>query len=102
MGGGPGFLFACRGKFAIVKRCKEKRTGNQFAAKVLRKRRRGKSCREEILVEIDVMRQAMDHDRIIKLYQVFETENEFYIIIELYVVPFALTVLKSQPAFEML
>ena len=73
----------CRGKFAIVKRCTEKSTGQQFAAKVLRKRRRGKSCREEILVEIDIMRQGMDHQRIIKLHEVFESSHEFHLIIEL-------------------
>ena len=72
-----------RGKFAIVKRCTEKATGAQYAAKILKKRRRGKSVREDILMEIDIMRQGMDHNRIIKLYEVFETKNEFYIIIEL-------------------
>ena len=72
-----------RGKFAIVKRCTEKSTGTQYAAKILKKRRRGKSVREDILVEIDIMRQGMDHNRIIKLYEVFESSNEFHIIIEL-------------------
>ena len=59
-----------RGKFAIVKRCTEKATGTQYAAKILKKRRRGKSVREDILVEIDIMRQGMDHNRIIKLYEI--------------------------------
>ena len=39
--------------------------------------------REDILVEIDIMRQGMDHNRIIKLYEVFESSAEFHIIIEL-------------------
>jgi len=73
----------CRGKFAIVKRCTCKETGEQFASKVLKKRRRGKSCRDEILVEIDIMRQGMDHNRIVKLHEVFESSSEFHIIIEL-------------------
>lgn len=76
----------CRGKFAIVKKCMEKSTGSQFAAKVLKKRRRGKSCREEILVEIDIMRQAneaREHPRIIRLHEVFESTSEFHIILEL-------------------
>lgn len=74
------------GKFAIVKRCTHKISGEQFAAKVLKKRRRGKSCRNEILQEIDIMRQAneaMDHLRIIKLKEVFESAAEFQIILEL-------------------
>lgn len=57
-----------------------------YAAKVLKKRRRGKSCREEILVEIDIMRQAneaREHARIIKLHEVFESSSEFHIILEL-------------------
>lgn len=77
-----------RGKFAIVKKCTEKSSSNQFAAKVLKKRRRGKSCREDILVEIDIMRQAneaREHQRIIKLHEVFESRSEFHIILELYV-----------------
>lgn len=72
-----------RGKFAIVKRCTEKSTGHHYASKVLKKRRRGKSAREEILVEIDIMRQAMDHPRIVKLHEVYESAHEFHIIIEL-------------------
>lgn len=72
-----------RGKFAIVKQCKEKTSGAHYAAKILKKRRRGKSVREDILMEIDIMRQGMDHNRIIKLYEVFESKNEFHIIIEL-------------------
>ena len=77
------WVYFCRGKYAIVKRCTSKQTGEQFAAKVLKKRRRGKSCREEILVEIDIMRQGMDHARIVKLHEVYEGVSEFHIIIEL-------------------
>lgn len=76
-------LCTYRGKFAIVKRCTEKTTGKHYAAKILKKRRRGKSVREDILMEIDIMRQGMDHNRIIKLYEVYESKNEIYIIIEL-------------------
>ncbi len=76
-------MYALRGKFAIVKRCTEKCSGKSFACKVLKKRRRGKSCRDEILVEIDIMRQAMDHGQIVKLHEVFESSHEIFIIIEL-------------------
>ncbi|TNN03656.1 hypothetical protein fugu_000685 [Takifugu bimaculatus] len=34
-----------RGKFAVVKRCVDKATGKVFAAKFIRKRRRGRDCR---------------------------------------------------------
>lgn len=72
-----------RGKFAIVKKCTEKSTGNNYAAKYLRKRRGGKACRSDIIVEIDVMRQSMPHHRIVKLHEVFESQREMIIIIEL-------------------
>ena len=79
-------ICTCRGKFAIVKRCTDKRSGEQYASKVLKKRRRGKCCREDILKEIDIMRQAneaADHPRIIRLKEVFESTSEFHIILEL-------------------
>lgn len=72
-----------RGKFAIVKRVTEKSSGVQYAAKFLRKRRGGKACRDDIIVEIDVMRQSMGHHRIIKLREVFESTREMILILEL-------------------
>lgn len=61
----------------------EKASGEQFAAKFLRKRRGGKACRDDIIVEVDIMRQSMGHHRIIKLREVFESPREMIIIIEL-------------------
>jgi len=78
--------FFCRGKFAIVKRCTQKSTGIQFAAKVLKKRRHGRSVRADILVEIDIMQQANGNGkqaRIIKIFEVFESSHEFHIVLEL-------------------
>ena len=69
-----------------MKRCTDKSTGEQYASKVLKKRRRGKACREDILREIDIMRQAneaADHPRIIRLKEVYESTSEFHIILEL-------------------
>ena len=66
-----------------MKRCTSKSTRQQFAVKVLKKRRGGRSVRNDILVEIDIMRQAMEHQRIVKLSEVFEGSKEFYIVIEL-------------------
>lgn len=61
----------------------EKESGQQYAAKFLRKRRGGKACRDDIMVEVDIMRQSMNHHRIIKVLEVFETTREMIIIIEL-------------------
>lgn len=69
-----------------MKKCTDKSSGEQYAAKVLKKHRRGKSCRGDILVEIDIMRQAneaREHPRIIRLREVFESSKEFHIILEL-------------------
>jgi serine/threonine protein kinase len=72
-----------RGKFAIVKRVVDKSSGEKYAAKFLRKRRGGKLCRDDIIVEMDIMRQSMDHHRIIKLREVFESTREMILILEL-------------------
>uniref|UniRef100_A0A8C3HS56 Protein kinase domain-containing protein n=1 Tax=Chrysemys picta bellii TaxID=8478 RepID=A0A8C3HS56_CHRPI len=47
-----------RGKFAVVKKCLEKATGREFAAKFLRKRRKGEDCRLDIINEIAVLELA--------------------------------------------
>uniref|UniRef100_A0AAR2KGR9 Protein kinase domain-containing protein n=1 Tax=Pygocentrus nattereri TaxID=42514 RepID=A0AAR2KGR9_PYGNA len=44
-----------RGKFAVVKKCVEKTTGKVFAAKFVRKRRRGRDCRAEVIHEMAVL-----------------------------------------------
>ncbi|ELK27729.1 Serine/threonine-protein kinase 17B [Myotis davidii] len=47
-----------RGKFAVVRQCISKSTGQEYAAKFLKKRRRGQDCRAEILHEIAVLELA--------------------------------------------
>ncbi|XP_069839693.1 serine/threonine-protein kinase 17B [Dendropsophus ebraccatus] len=71
-----------RGKFAVVRRCTEKATGREFAAKFLKKRRRGKDCRAEIIHEIAVLEMAKSNPRIVDLYEVYETSNEMILILE--------------------
>ena len=72
-----------RGKFAVVKKCTDKRTGCVYAAKFLRKRRRAVSCREEIIIEIDIMRQAVSHPGVVQLQEVYESQREIVIILEM-------------------
>ena len=74
------------GQFAVVKRCKDKSTGAEFAAKFL-KRKRGKRERkgvtaEQIANEANVLRKVR-HDGIIYLHDVFETSTQFTLILEL-------------------
>lgn len=71
-----------RGKFAVVKRCVNKENGHVVAAKCIRKRRRGKSCREEILREVVMLEMALEHPRLVDLKEVFETQSELILITE--------------------
>ncbi|XP_036100379.1 death-associated protein kinase 2 isoform X2 [Molossus molossus] len=74
------------GQFAIVKKCREKSTGLEYAAKFIKKRqsrasRRG-VCREEIEREVSILRQVL-HPNIITLHDVFENRTDVVLILEL-------------------
>ncbi|KAH7639909.1 serine/threonine-protein kinase-like protein [Dermatophagoides farinae] len=73
-----------RGKFACVRRVKHRQTGRQYAAKIMKRRRlRHGDVTDEILHEIRVLLSAADSDRIVRLYEVFETRLDFTLILEL-------------------
>ncbi|KAG7232133.1 hypothetical protein INR49_009518 [Caranx melampygus] len=65
-----------RGKFAVVRKCVEKRTGHEYAAKFMRKRRKGQDCRTEIVHEIAVLELATVSSRVVNLHQVYEMASE--------------------------
>ncbi|KAF4095242.1 death-associated protein kinase 2 isoform X1 [Onychostoma macrolepis] len=74
------------GQFAIVKRCTEKSTGVEYAAKFIKKRqsrasRRGVR-REEIEREVDIL-QELQHPNIITLHDVYENRTDVVLILEL-------------------
>lgn len=76
-------LFASfRGKFAVVKRCVEKATGKVFAAKFIKKRRRGRDCRAEVVHEIAVLESAKNNPRVVNLYAVYETDHDLVLMLE--------------------
>ncbi len=80
--------FTFRGQYAVVKQCREKATGKEFAAKFVRKRRKGKDCRPEVWHEVEVLNATNyphQHPQIITLYDVFETRSEIILILELWV-----------------
>ncbi len=75
------------GQFAVVKRCKEKTTNIEYAAKFVIKRRPNSSSRkglfrEKILQEIDILSE-LKHENIISLHEVFETNQEIILVLEL-------------------
>ncbi|XP_068131902.1 death-associated protein kinase 2 isoform X3 [Hyperolius riggenbachi] len=74
------------GQFAIVKRCREKKTGIEYAAKFIKKRqsrasRRGVT-REEIEREVSILRDTQ-HPNIITLQDVYENKTDVVLILEL-------------------
>ncbi|XP_019409700.1 PREDICTED: serine/threonine-protein kinase 17A-like [Crocodylus porosus] len=71
-----------RGKFAVVKKCQEKATGKEFAAKFLRKRRKGEDCRPDILHEVAVLEMAAPSPHVVDLHEVYETAAEIVLVLE--------------------
>uniref|UniRef100_A0A1B6E1A3 non-specific serine/threonine protein kinase n=2 Tax=Clastoptera arizonana TaxID=38151 RepID=A0A1B6E1A3_9HEMI len=72
-----------RGKFAAVRRCTHKETGIAYAAKCIRKRRRLMNQREDILHEVAVLLLSSSSDRIVRLHEVYETNTEMALVLEL-------------------
>ncbi|CAL8381105.1 unnamed protein product [Arctogadus glacialis] len=74
------------GQFAIVKQCREKRTGLEFAAKFMKKRRSVASLRgvrrEEIEREVNMLQQTR-HPNIVTLHDVYENRSDVVLILEL-------------------
>ncbi|XP_076854505.1 serine/threonine-protein kinase 17B [Brachyhypopomus gauderio] len=71
-----------RGKFAVVKKCVEKVTGKVFAAKFVKKRRRGRDCRSEVVHEMAVLEAARNNPRVINLHMAYETEHDMVLLLE--------------------
>ncbi|XP_025019974.1 death-associated protein kinase 2 isoform X2 [Python bivittatus] len=74
------------GQFAIVKRCREKATGLDYAAKFIKKRqsrasRRGVR-REEIEREVNILQRIL-HTNIVQLHEVYENKTDVVLILEL-------------------
>ncbi|XP_055493765.1 serine/threonine-protein kinase 17B-like [Leucoraja erinacea] len=71
-----------RGKFAVVKKCVEKASGKEYAAKFLKKRRRGLDCTSDIIHEIAILEMAKSNPHVIDLYEVYETIHEIILVLE--------------------
>uniref|UniRef100_A0A8C3FWD2 non-specific serine/threonine protein kinase n=1 Tax=Chrysemys picta bellii TaxID=8478 RepID=A0A8C3FWD2_CHRPI len=74
------------GQFAIVRKCREKKSGLEYAAKFIKKRRLSSSrrgvSREEIEREVDILRE-IQHPNIITLHDIFENKTDVVLILEL-------------------
>ncbi|KAJ7345506.1 hypothetical protein JRQ81_001456 [Phrynocephalus forsythii] len=71
-----------RGKFAVVRKCIATSTGQEYAAKFLKKRRRGQDCKAEVLHEIAVLELTKPSPHVVDLHEVYETTNEIILVLE--------------------
>ncbi|XP_028925132.1 serine/threonine-protein kinase 17B isoform X3 [Ornithorhynchus anatinus] len=71
-----------RGKFAVVRQCVSKSTSREYAAKFLKKRRRGRDCRAEIVHEIAVLDLTRASPRVVTLHEAYETDREIILVLE--------------------
>lgn len=76
------------GQFAVVRRCRHRNTGVEYAAKFIKKRRSKSSrrgvTREDIEREVNILKE-IQHPNIITLHEVFENKAEVILILELWV-----------------
>ncbi|XP_052900261.1 calcium/calmodulin-dependent protein kinase type IV-like [Anopheles moucheti] len=72
-----------KGMYGIVRGAVSKQSGISYAAKFLRRRRRGQCCLSEINHEIAVLMLCADSDHVVKLQAVHETRSECALILEL-------------------
>ncbi|XP_021570152.1 death-associated protein kinase 1 isoform X4 [Carlito syrichta] len=74
------------GQFAVVKKCREKSTGLQYAAKFIKKRRTKSSrrgvSREDIEREVSILKE-IQHPNVITLHEVYESKTDVILILEL-------------------
>ncbi|XP_058231580.1 death-associated protein kinase 1 isoform X2 [Hemibagrus wyckioides] len=74
------------GQFAVVRKCRNKNTGQAYAAKFIKKRRSKSSRRgvskDDIEREVSILKQ-IQHPNVITLHDVFENKNEVILILEL-------------------
>ncbi|KAG7268590.1 hypothetical protein CRUP_011737, partial [Coryphaenoides rupestris] len=74
------------GQFAVVRRCRNRSTGVDYAAKFIKKRRSRSSrrgvTREDIEREVNILKE-LQHPNIITLHDVYENKAEVILILEL-------------------
>ncbi|KAL6114853.1 dapk1 [Pungitius sinensis] len=74
------------GQFAVVRRCRHRGTGAEYAAKSIKKRRSKSSrrgvTRDDIEREVNILKE-IQHPNVITLLEVFENKAEVILILEL-------------------
>jgi hypothetical protein len=71
------------GNYSVVKLAIEKGTGKEWAAKIITKKDAGPKGLQMLQTEVDIL-SSCEHPNIVRLSEVFETDEHYYIIMELY------------------
>jgi len=71
------------GNYSVVKLAVEKGTGKEWAAKIITKKDAGPKGLQMLQTEVDIL-SSCEHPNIVRLSEVFETDEHYYIIMELY------------------
>lgn len=75
------------GQFAVVRRVRDKKTGEKYAAKFIKKRRYATSrrgvTRQNIEREVRVLQKIRGHTNVVELHAVYETASDVIIVLEL-------------------
>ena len=70
------------GSFGIVKKGRSKQTGEKVAIKMIAKRTMTEEDNIGLQTEIDILKQV-DHPNIVKLYDVYEDNDNYFLVMEL-------------------
>eukprot|EP01029_Cantina_marsupialis_P017317 TRINITY_DN3887_c0_g2_i1.p1 TRINITY_DN3887_c0_g2~~TRINITY_DN3887_c0_g2_i1.p1 ORF type:complete len:742 (-),score=204.19 TRINITY_DN3887_c0_g2_i1:213-2438(-) len=70
------------GGYSVVRRCRHKRTKEDFAVKIIDTRKLKKTDVDHIKHEVNIMKE-LEHPNIVKLFDCFEEDPMFFIVTEL-------------------
>lgn len=82
-----------RGNYSVVKLATEKGTGKEWAAKIITKKDAGPKGLQMLQTEVDIL-HSCDHPNVVRLHEVYETDEHYYIIMELYLILSLLLIMK--------
>lgn len=71
-------MFLCRGRFGVIRECKENATGKRFLAKIVPYEAEGK---QNVLQEYEILK-GLHHERIMTLHEAYITPRYLVLIAE--------------------